>query len=313
MNVDDKARFFGVYAATVCPMRGEKAAIDEAALARHLEPLAGVDGLAGFLINGHAGENFLLTAEEKRQVVEIARSAVGDRLIVAGVNQEDSHAAAHEAEAAMVAGADAIMLFPPMSWALGHDQEMVLRHHRIVDAAVNAPMFLYQAPVGAGRMAYGAETLKELVLLPNVVGVKEGSWETAAYEANRRLIKETAPDVGVMASGDEHLLTCFILGSEGSLVSLACLWPEPIIRLERAVREYDLDAAQAAHEVIYPLARAIYGTAPGYHATARLKACLKLLGRLSDDRVRPPIERLPADEIERLRQVLRSVGLLSRS
>ena len=310
MNADDKARFFGIYAATVCPMRGENAAIDEAALAGHLEPLAGVDGLAGFLINGHAGENFLLTAEEKRRVVEVARSAVGDRLIVAGVNQEDSHAAAREAEAAMAAGADAIMLFPPMSWALGHDQDMALRHHRIVDAAVQAPMFLYQAPVGAGSMAYGAELLKELVLLPNVVGVKEGSWETAAYEANRRLIKETVPNVGVMASGDEHLLTCFILGSEGSLVSLACLWPEPVIQLERAVRDGDLEAAQAAHEAIYPLARAIYGTTPGYHATARLKACLKLLGKLPDDRVRPPITRLPASDIERLRRTLGASGLL---
>lgn len=310
MNADDKARFSGIYAATVCPMRGENAAIDEAALAGHLEPLAGVDGLAGFLINGHAGENFLLTAEEKRRVVEIARSAVGDQLIVAGVNQEDSYAAALEAEAAMAAGADAIMLFPPMSWALGHDQDMALRHHRIVDAAVQAPMFLYQAPVGAGRMAYDADLLEELVRLPNVVGVKEGSWETVAYEANRRLIKATALDVGVMASGDEHLLTCFILGSEGSLVSLACLWPEPIIRLERAVREGDLQAAQAAHEVIYPLARAIYGTPPGYHATARLKACLKLLGRLSDDQVRPPITRLPASDVERLRWTLGASGLL---
>jgi 4-hydroxy-tetrahydrodipicolinate synthase len=310
MNVDDKARFFGIYAATVCPMQGEDAAIDEAALSEHLEPLAGVDGLAGFLINGHAGENFLLTAEEKRRVVEVARSAVGDRLIVAGVNQEDSHAAAREAEAAMAAGADAIMLFPPMSWALGHDQDMALRHHRIVDAAVQAPMFLYQAPVGAGSMAYGAELLKELVLLPNVVGVKEGSWETAAYEANRRLIKETVPNVGVMASGDEHLLTCFILGSEGSLVSLACLWPEPVIQLERAVRDGDLEAAQATHAAIYPLARAIYGTTPGYHATARLKACLKLLGRLSDDQVRPPIQRLQHGEIERLHGILRHSGLL---
>ena len=310
MNADAKTRFFGIYAATICPMHGEDAAIDEDALAQHLEPLAGVDGLTGFLINGHAGENFLLAAREKRRVVEIARSVVSDRLIVAGVNQEDSNAAAQEATAAMAAGADAIMLFPPMSWALGHDQDMVIRHHRIVDAAVKAPMFLYQAPVSAGRMAYGADLLKELVHLPNVVGVKEGSWETAAYEANRRLIKEAAPEVGVMASGDEHLLTCFILGSDGSLVSLACLSPEPIIRLEQAVRDGDVKAAQTAHEAIYPLARAIYGTAPGYHATARLKACLKLLGKLPNDQVRAPIERLPASEIEWLSKVLESSGLL---
>ena len=136
-------------------------------------------------------------------------------------------------------------------------------------------------------MAYGPDVLTAVARLPDVVGIKEGSWETAAYEANRRLVKEIAPDVGVMASGDEHLLTCFMLGSEGSLVSLACIWPEPIIRLDAAVRAGDLAAAKAAHDDIYPLARAIYGTAPAYFATPRLKACLKLLGRLADDQVRP--------------------------
>jgi len=291
-------------------MQGVDAAIDEAALEAHLAALATVDGLRGFLINGHAGENFLLSGVEKRRVVEIARRVVGDRLIVAGVNQEESRAAAAEAAAAMRAGADAILLFPPMSWALGHDLGMVLRHHQMVAEAVAAPLFLYQAPVGAGRMAYSSDVLAALAELPDVVGVKEGSWETATYEANRRLIKGVAPDIGVMASGDEHLLTCFILGSEGSMVSLACIWPEPIVRLDTAVRAGDLAAAKAAHDDIYPLARAIYGTAPTYFATPRLKACLRLLGCLADDQVRPPIERLPASEIERLRVVLKTVGLL---
>ncbi len=310
MTPEERARFHGLYAATVCPMRGDDAAIDEAALEAHLAPLATEDGLTGFLINGHAGENFLLSGDEKRRVVEIARRVVGDRLIVAGVNQEESRTAAAEAEVAMTAGADAILLFPPMSWALGHDLGMVLRHHQLVSEVVAAPLFLYQAPVGAGRMAYSSDVLRALAQLPDVVGVKEGSWETAAYEANRRLIKGVAPDVGVMASGDEHLLTCFILGSEGSMVSLASVCPAPIVRLDVAVRTGDLVAARAAHNDIYPLARAIYGTAPGYFATPRLKACLKLLGRLADDQVRPPIERLPAPEIERLRVVLNEVGLL---
>ncbi len=81
--------------------------------------------------------------------------------------------------------------------------------------------------------------------------------------------------------------------------------------LYEAVRRDDMTAARAAHAVIYPLARAIYGTPPGSHATARLKTCLKILGRLKDDRVRPPIGPLPAEEVTMLRSVLGAVGLLS--
>ena len=302
--------FFGIYAATLVPMQAD-GRIDEPILEHHIESLAAIDGLRGFLINGHAGENHQLSRNEKRLVLAAARRNCHDRLIVAGVNHEDSEEAAHEAEDAMAAGADAIMVFPPMSWALGHDPEMVRRHHMKIAKACGAPLFLYQAPVGAGRLAYSTLTLNSLLDVPGVVGIKEGSWETATYEANRRFIKQRSPHIGVYASGDEHLYSCFIFGSEGSLVSLAAIWPEVIVKLERAVGAGDMTLAKKCHEQIYPLARAIYGTAPGYRANARLKTCLKLLGRFPDDRLRAPIERLPEDEAGQLKALLETEGLLN--
>ena len=151
---------------------------------------------------------------------------------------------------------------------------------------------------------------RELVVLPRVVAIKEGSWETATYEANRRLVKSLAPDVAVLASGDEHLLSCFVLGSDGSQVSLAVIVPETIVALDAAVRAGDLESARAAHEIVYPLAKAIYGTAPGGLATARLKACLKLLGRLDRAAARPPTPALSDPEIAALRTALQGAGLL---
>ena len=55
-------RFCGVHAATVCPMRPDFS-IDETALARHVASVAKTSGIDGLLVNGHAGENFLLTRE----------------------------------------------------------------------------------------------------------------------------------------------------------------------------------------------------------------------------------------------------------
>jgi 4-hydroxy-tetrahydrodipicolinate synthase len=159
-------------------------------------------------------------------------------------------------------------------------------------------------------MVYEPDLLADLVRLPRVIGIKEGSWETARYEANRRLVRAINPAVAVMASGDEHLLPCFLVGTEGSQVSLACLVPEVVVTLYEAVEQREIARARAAHEVIYPLARAIYGTAPGSYATARLKACLRMLGRLEHDFVRPPIGPLDRTERTRLRRALREVKLL---
>jgi 4-hydroxy-tetrahydrodipicolinate synthase len=201
------------------------------------------------------------------------------------------------------------MVFAPYSWVLGQDKEMAIAHHRFVRDATALPMMLFQGSVRSGRIAYSPSVLAELARLPGVVAIKEGSWEVATYEATRRILADAAPHVAVMASGDEHLLTCFVLGSEGSLVSLAVLIPELIVALDRAVRSSDLTAAQQAHRVIQPLANAIYGTPPGSHAAARLKTCLKILGRLPTDQMRPPFGSLGRDEVTRLERALGAAGL----
>ncbi|RDJ99066.1 dihydrodipicolinate synthase family protein [Paraburkholderia lacunae] len=299
------APFNGIYAATLCPLDAQGRRLDEAALARHLEDVAAVDGIVGLLINGHAGENFVFSRDEKRRVVEIAHSVCGERsIIVAGVNSEDSYEAQAHTDDAKRAGADAMLLFPPFSWALSTDLDTVVAHHRIANANARLPMMLYQAGVSTGAMAYTEPMLRALIGLPEVVAIKEGSWETAAYEGNRRFVKSTAPHVAVMASGDEHLFTCFAVGTEGSLVSLAAVVPELIVALYRAVLRGDLAEAQRLHARIYPLAKAIYGTAPGSHASARLKACLHLLGKFPHASMRPPIPPLSAAETGRLESAL---------
>jgi len=297
--------FNGVYAATVCPLDARGRYVDESALAKHLAAVAAVDGIVGLLINGHAGENFSLSADEKRRVVEIAHAVCGHRsIIVAGVNSEDSYAAQADACGAKQAGADVMLLFPPYSWALSTNLDTVVTHHRIANAEARLPMMLYQAGVGSGGLAYTPQMLTALVGMSEVVAIKEGSWETAAYDANRRLIKSVAPQVAVMASGDEHLFTCFAIGTEGTLVSLAAVVPELIVALYRAVERVDLARARRLHDHIYPLAKAIYGTSPGTHATARLKACLHLLGRIPEPAMRPPIPPLPQAELARLEGAL---------
>ena len=302
--------FNGIYPATICPFKADHL-VDEEALARHFATMLEVPGIVGILCNGHAGENFLLSREEKRRNVEIARATIGESaIVVAGVNCESSFEAVEHAHDAVAAGADAIMVFAPFSWAVSQDETMAANHHRMIADAIEAPIMLFQGSVNAGQMAFRAEVLAELVRIPGVVAIKDGSWEVAAYEANRRLIKEVAPHVAVMGSGDEHLFTSYVIGSEGSLVSLAIVIPETIVALYRAFEAGDMGAARAAHAIIYPLARAIYGTPPGGHSAARLKTCLRLLGRIEDDRVRPPIGPLAAGEVEMLKRALAEVGLM---
>ena len=304
--------FHGIYASTILVLHPD-GSVDEAATMTHKAAIAATPGLRGLLINGHAGENAFLSRRECRRVIEVARTAVGDRLLVAGINAEDSGQAATLARDAAEAGADAVMVFAPFSWTLGADPRAVVAHHRAIHDATELPVFLFQGSVGAGRTRFTPDVLTELLGLERVIGIKEGSWETAAYEQTRRLAHRVRPDVAVMASGDEHLFTCFVLGSEGSLVSLAAICPDLVVALDRAVRCGDLDVARALHERIQPLANAIYGMPPGGLATARIKACLKMLGRLDHAGCRRPIPALSDGENDALRLALDHARLLDVS
>jgi 4-hydroxy-tetrahydrodipicolinate synthase len=311
MIPDGPHRFHGIFPSTVLPMAGPDFAPDWSAYARHTAHCVLRPGIAGVLMNGHAGENFVLSRAEKRRAVDVSVATVGaSRIVVAGVNAESSQEAAEEAREARAAGADAIMVFLPNGFALAQTTEMALLHHRTIIAAVpGMPVFLFAAHHGAGRMAFTEETFAALLDLPEVVGVKEGSWEVDRYDALRRICKAKRPDVAFCASGDEHLLACMVHGSDGSLVSLADLLPDEIVALDAAVRAGDLPEARRLHERLEPLAEAIYGAPPAGRATARLKFCLAEMGVIPDPALRPPQPAVSPPEAAMLRAAMTASGL----
>src|ERR1019366_2105816 len=163
MSSPDRVRFHGIYPSFLCPLRADFS-VDEATLARHVADVTAVPGIAGVLCPGEPGENAGLGGTEQRPVVEVCRDAVGaGRLVVAGINHESSLAAADLARDAAAAGADAVMVFAPYSWALAQDEHLAHTHHRIVGAAMDLPMMLFQGSVRAGRIPYTPAVLRALV------------------------------------------------------------------------------------------------------------------------------------------------------
>ena len=295
----------GVHAAIVCPMT-EDAGIALDDLVGHAQAVARTAGISGFLVNGHAGEGHLLSLEEKSRVLGAVRGAIGrHHHLSAGVSAEGTQAACHEAEAAARAGADSVLLFPPSHWFRGVDPGCVIAHHRAV-AAAGLPVVLYRAPLSWGALSYGPDLIARLLEVEGVAAIKEGSWDVAAYEEVWRLVKQRAPGVSVLASGDEHLMACFQVGTDGSQVSLAALFPDLVCDLHAAAQAGDWAHARALHDRVHPLAAAIYRRAPAHMATARLKAGLKLLGRIGSDRMKPPGRSLDGAERAALAGVLRA-------
>ena len=65
-----KINFKGIYAANIVPLEADKS-IDTENLIKHVKEISDVKGIRGLLVNGHAGENFTLSADEQIQVLKI--------------------------------------------------------------------------------------------------------------------------------------------------------------------------------------------------------------------------------------------------
>jgi 4-hydroxy-tetrahydrodipicolinate synthase len=303
-------RFHGLFTATLTPF-GASGEIDRGLLKEHFAQVMAVDGTRGVLCNGHAGENFLLSRDESRLVVECAARVIAGRgLVTAGVLAESTDLAVLMARDAEDAGADAVVVFPPFSWALSADPNAIVAHHRAIARAISIPLVLYMTSATAGHMHYRPDVLARLLEIETVVAIKEGSWNTISYERTRAIVQTQAPEVAVLASGDEVLYPSFVLGTEGSMVSLACIAGSTIAALLHAVSRDDHVRARQLHSVVQPLANAVYGRSPSSHAVLRLKAAMALMGFWPETASRLPAGRLALSEVEDLRRLLDRCGLL---
>ena len=91
-------------------------------------------------------------------------------------------------------------------------------------------------------------------------------------------------------------------------MSLAAVVPDLVAGLWQAASSANWTQARALHERLYPLAAAIYRDPPGGRATARLKAALKILGRIKSDAVRPPQPAPTPDEYLSVEKALGQIG-----
>jgi len=304
MNIN----FKGIYAANIVPLESDKS-IDTENLIKHVREISEVKGIKGLLVNGHAGENFTLSANEQIKVLRIIKESIKkDSLIISGVNFEDPQEGALVAKEMLNSGANAILIFPPFSWSQGISTKMIYQHHKIISEAVDGPIFIYQSSVNSGHLSYTQEILGELTKLKNIIGIKEGSWNTENYIKNFEFLKNINQNFLVMASGDEHIYPCFKYASDGSQVSLAAIVPEKVVELITNIENKNFDLAQDLDKKLLILAQNIYGKYPPSFATARIKYCLKILKKIPRDTMRSSIS-LDDEEKSQLEKSLKSIGM----
>jgi 4-hydroxy-tetrahydrodipicolinate synthase len=300
----------GVIPAVLLPFTPDLA-IDEPAFRAHLRDVTAVPGLSAITINAHSTEAASCTLDEQKRVTDITQDEVGAKIpIVHGVYAEGSLEGARIAKQAAAGGASALLVFPPGPFTMGHRPEMVIEHFkRVAGAAGDIPIIAFNYPLAINQ-GYTTEMIVKLAeAVPTVRAIKDWCNNPVQHERNIRVLQSLPKPVTVLSTHSAWLYPSLVLGCGGLLSGSGSVIAGLQSQLFAAVQRNDLAEARRIHERIYPLAEVFYA-APAVDMHNRMKEALVLLGKLDCAAVRPPLVKIPDDEIARIRTALVRSGLL---
>ncbi len=302
----------GVIPAVLLPFN-EDLSIDEASYRAHLRDVAAVQGISAITTNAHSTEVASCSFDEQQRVLDITADEIGARLpIVSGIYADGSLEAQRLAKMAHAGGASALLVFPPAVYAFGQRPEMAIDHFRRIAEVTDLPLIAFQYPATGGQ-GYPLPTLIRMIeAVPTLRAIKDWCGNPQLADRQIRALQTRTPQVNVLSTHSAWLFSSLVLGCNGLLSGSGSVIADLQARLFRAVQADDLAQARRLHERIYHTAEVFYADPP-VDMHNRMKEALVLLGRLPRAVVRPPLVKIPAAEVERIRLALVAAGLLAET
>jgi len=299
----------GIVAAPFLPMRPD-CAIDWAALATYIDWIAAQKPTA-IAMNMDASEGPALERDEQLEVLRVCRDAIAGRVpLVSGLIAGSTAAAVRWGNELKSGGADALAVFPPFPTFLGNPvpAEMIYAYHKAIADGVGLPLFAFQFPKAFGP-DFPPETLARLAAIPQVIGLKEASFDTPKTVETIAAARALPRRLGILTGSDTFICEAMIMGCDGALIGFAGTATAELVAMHRRVAAKDFTGALAIWERLGPLARYAW-RAPIRDYRPRMKEVLKLQGLFPHAMVRPP--QLGVDDAERaeLARLARAAGLL---
>ena len=255
-------------------------------------------GVHGFWVAGGTGESVLLEDSENRRIAEIVADQNQGRIKnIMHVGAPTTARAARLAEHAAKVGVEAICCVPPFFYR--QDDDAIVEHYRVVAAAADLPLFVYNLPQSTNVEITPDLMRKIQDRVPQLAG-----------------LKHSAPYMGHVRDFVNMGLACFIgncrlmlpalaLGAVGCVDGPPNIVPERWVAIWRAYQAGDWQAAQTAQERASQVGDLV--RPHKFHALAKFL----LSERLGIDcgTSRPPGTQLTSADKEALRSELAALNL----
>lgn len=291
-----KVEIKGIIPPILTPMN-EDESLNLKELRNQIERLlaGGVHGLFAF---GTNGEGYILSENEKYEVLEVMIDQVRGRVpVYAGTGCISTRDTIRQSVQAEKMGADVLSIITP-SFAAASQKELY-DHYVEVAKHVNIPIILYNIPPRTGNKLL-PETVRDLVRdVDVIVGAKDSSGDIENLKAYIRLTRELDKDVAILAGNDGAILTCLKEGGKGGIAGRANIWPKTVSSIYDKFVAGDLEGAQAAQDAIAALMAAFkYG-----NPNTIIKRAVEMLG-YPVGKCRAPFNYVPDEGLAVIRKIL---------
>lgn len=290
--------FKGSWVALITPMH-EQGDIDYVSLTKlvdfHLQ-----NGTQGLVIMGTTGEAATIRFADQLLVIEKVCRQVNGRIPVIAGNGSNSTAEAIERTQALNAlPIDGFLTVTPF-YNKPMQKGMVL-HFNAIAAATDKPILLYNVP-GRTGVDLLPETVAELAMTPNIVGIKEatGSLQRLAD------LQQLCPADFMLLSGDDASAADFMLhGGHGVISVTTNVAPAAMAMLCQLAMAHDTTAAQALDQTLQGLHHQLFIEANPIPT----KWALCKMGLIQSDALRLPLTSLEPIHGAVIEQALKQAGI----
>ena len=172
----------------------------------------------------------------------------------------------------------------------------LIAHFQAVAAATDRDVVIYNIPYRTA-VNLSNDSLLELSLVPNIVGVKDSSGSVAQ---SLELLQRKPKDFAVLTGEDALYFTMMANGGNGGILAASHLLTEHFVDVGRRLAANDLDGARAAWTPLASLVTLLFAEAN----PMPIKYCLWRQGLIASPECRLPLTKISDDLARRLDLVL---------
>ncbi|KAF5660218.1 dihydrodipicolinate synthase [Fusarium heterosporum] len=205
-------------------------------------------GLAGLVVLGTNAETFLLTREERKTLLQVARKACGPSFpIMAGVGGHSTKQVLEFINDAVEAGADYVLLLPPAYFGKQTTPEVINNFFDDIASKSQLPIVIYNFPAVSNGIDLDSATIASLAKKhSNIVGVKLTCGSVAKIT---RLSAELPEErFSIYGGQSDFLIGGLAAGSNGTIAGFANIFPKTIVHIYKLYQEGRFQEAMALHK-----------------------------------------------------------------